>query len=255
MSFKFSKSLGINEVHHTTLLPFFWLMVAFVSFPAMLSGQAITGFSGYFSIPVAELSPDKSVNVGYNQLNRKYYGFYNRKYDLDVGFIDVGFLPFMEVGIRMTRPRGFQTEKKTTWDRMISSRILPLEETKYFPAIALGFQGFFTTEKNGGANFFNSSYIVVTKNFKSDWLIKKFGCSLGYGNDIIKATTYQFIGFFGGIKITPLQLDFLELMLEYDAEKWNAGARVTILKHVIIIAGYEGMDAFSGGLSYRLFLP
>ncbi len=232
-----------------------FLIVVLTMFSAPVSGQSTTGFSGYFSIPTAELSPDKSVNIGYNQLNRKYYGFYEGKYDLDVGFIDIGFLPIMEVGIRITRPRGFQTENKTTWDRMIASRVLPVKESKYFPAVAVGFQGFFTTGDDGGANYFNSTYIVATKNFTTGWLINKLGFSLGYGNDILKASTYQFIGIFGGLKFSPKNMDYLELMVEYDADKWNAGARIIILKHIILLAGFEGLDSFSGGLSYRFMLP
>lgn len=231
------------------------IFIVFLMFSSGAMGQATTGFSGYFSIPAAELSPEKSVNIGYNQLSGKYYGFYDGKYDLDVGFADIGFLPFMEVGIRMTRPRGFKTEQKTLWDRMISTKLLPLYETRYFPAIAVGFQGFFTTGEGGGANYFNSTYIVATKNLKMKWVIENIGISLGYGEDLMEAQTYQFIGIFGGIKITPKSMDYLELMLEYDAEKWNAGARVTLVKHFILLAGYEGMDSFSCGLSYRFQLP
>jgi len=231
------------------------LTIVFLMLSTNAMAQATTGFSGYFSIPAAELSPEKSVNIGYNQLSGKYYGFYNGSYDLDVGFADIGFLPFMEVGIRMTRPRGFQTENKTTWDRMICTKLLPLYETRYFPAIAVGFQGFFTTGEGGGANYFNSTYIVATKNLKMNRVIENIGISLGYGEDLMEAQTYQFIGVFGGIKITPKSMDYLELMVEYDAEKWNAGARVTLLKHIILLAGYEGMDSFSCGVSYRFQLP
>lgn len=238
---------------HTPLILF--LMVIFALFSGAVVGQSTTGFSGYFSIPTAELSPDKSVNIGYNQLNRKYYGFYEGKHDLDVGFIDIGFLPIMEVGIRITRPRGFQTENKTTWDRMIASRILPVKETKYFPAVAVGFQGFFTTGKDGGANYFNSTYIVASKNFTTGWFINKFGLSLGYGSDILKASSYQFIGVFGGFKFSPKNMDNLELMVEYDTDKWNVGARIICFKHIILLAGFEGLDSFSGGVSYRFLLP
>ena len=218
-------------------------------------GQSTAGFSGYFGIPSADLSPDKSLTIGYHQLNKKYYDFYDGKYNLDVGYMDIGFLPILEIGIRITRPRGFDTERKTTWDRMICVRGLPVKETKYFPAVVLGFQGFYTTAEGKGASYFNSTYIVLTKNITFKKVLKNLGLTAGYGSDIIPANTYQYIGFFGGIKLTPRHLDFLELMLDYDADKWNAGARVTILKHLIILVGYEGMDAFSGGVSYRFLLP
>ena len=138
---------------------------------------------------------------------------------------------------------------------MIALRGLPLKESRYFPAVVVGFQGFYTTAKGKGASYFNSTYIVLTKNFHFKKVFRNLGLTAGYGSDIIPANTYQYIGFFGGVKITPQHLDFLELMMDYDADKWNAGIRVTILKHLILLAGYEGLDAFSGGLSYRFTLP
>jgi hypothetical protein len=238
------------------VLFFIFTFCVFYFFPTQTLSQSTTGFSGYFSIPSAVLSPDKSINIGYNQLHKKYQDFYHGKYDLDVGFIDIGFLPFMEVGIRITRPRGFKNpESKTTWDRMIAARVLPIKETKFFPGIAIGFQNFFTTGDNGGASHFNSTYIVASKNFEIKNWFENLGITAGYGSDIIQASDYQFIGIFGGIEITPVKLEFLQLILEYDAEKFNAGARLTLFKHLILLAGYEGLDAFSAGFSYRFYLP
>ena len=251
-----NKTSLIKRLNERFVLIVILASIVFNFVPTQIKSQSTTGFSGYFSIPSAVLSPDKSVNIGYNQLNKKYQEFYNGKYDMDVGFIDIGFLPIMEVGIRITRPRGFKNpDSKTTWDRMIAARVLPIKETKYFPGIAIGFQNFFTTGDNGGASHFNSTYIVATKNFEIKHWFKNLGITLGYGSDFMEASDYQFIGFFGGIEITPGKLEFLQLILEYDAENLNAGARLTLFKHLILLAGYEGLDAFSAGFSYRFYLP
>jgi hypothetical protein len=46
----------------------------------------------------------------------------------------------------------------------------------------------------------------------------------------------------------------MEVFCEYDCEKTNAGFRVTVLKHLVILGGLEGLKAPSGGVSYKLIL-
>jgi hypothetical protein len=95
----------------------------------------------------------------------------------------------------------------------------------------------------------------MSKNFKLQKVIGRIGVTAGYGAEIFQSADYQYIGLFYGIKISPKNMDYLELMVEYDAEKWNAGMRLIILKHIVILAGFEGMDSFSGGISYKFLLP
>jgi hypothetical protein len=161
------------------------------------------------------------------------------------------------MGLRVSYPEGANQQGDKTYigDRMVSARIKPLNEGKWYPAVVIGLQGAYATSVEGSTSFFNSTYLVATKNFGFKKVINTFGLSLGYGSEVIPANTYQFIGFFGGIRIVPKHLEFLELMLEYDAERWNIGTRITLFKHLIILAGFEGFDAFSGGISYRFLLP
>ena len=224
------------------------------------NAQSLTGMSGGYSIPTAELQKDKSVWVGYSFLNKKYNRVWNKDpRNVHAGYVTINYLPFLEIGLRVSYPQGANSEgdKKYIGDRMLSARIKPLKEGKWYPAVVVGFQGFFTTtfDNGGGASYFNSTYLVVTKNFGFKKVVKNLGATLGYGSDIIPASTHQFVGVFGGIDVVFHHLGFMEFMLEYDAGKWNAGTRVTLFKHLIILAGLEGMDAFSGAISYRFLLP
>ena len=172
-------------------------------------------------------------------------------------FVTTTFIPFVELSVRYSRMIDLPGElyKSTVGDRMASIRVRPLKEGRYHPAVVVGLQNFFTTLQSGGASHFNSTYVVLTKNFRLNTFIDRVGVTAGYGSDLFTAADYQFLGLFYGINFSPKNMDFLELMVEYDADKWNAGARVTILKHVVILAGLEGMDAFSGGISYKFQLP
>ena len=243
------------------------LFIATALVPGNCLAQSLTGLSGGYSIPSADFQEDKTLIFGYNYLNSKYYDLYSRGHDYSysVGYFDLTMLPFAEVSVRITYPNGYNADHEAIiiGDRMISGRLRPLKEGKYHPSVVVGLQGFYkTTGGSGlinadgaGASYFNSSYLVLTKNFHFQKVLDRLGVTVGYGSDIIKANTHQFIGLFGGVNFSPKNMEFLELMMEYDADKWNAGARITILKHVVILAGLEGLDAFSGGISYKLTLP
>ncbi|HZK08115.1 MAG TPA: YjbH domain-containing protein [Bacteroidales bacterium] len=219
--------------------------------------QSLPGTTGYFNIPSAEIYPDRTLFVGTNLLNKEYKKWGNPDYHAMDFFVTTTFIPFVELSVRYSRMIDLPGElyKSTVGDRMASIRVRPLKEGRYHPAVVVGLQNFFTTLQSGGASHFNSTYVVLTKNFRLNTFIDRVGVTAGYGSDLFTAADYQFLGLFYGINFSPKNMDFLELMVEYDADKWNAGARVTILKHVVILAGLEGMDAFSGGISYKFQLP
>lgn len=219
--------------------------------------QSLTGTTGYFNIPSAEIYPDRSIYLGTSLINKEYKKWGNPDYHAMAFYATSTFLPFMELSIRYTRMIDLPSEQyeSTAGDRMASARIRPVEEGKYYPSVVIGFQNFFTTLESGNASHFNSSYIVTTKNFRFSHVLSRVGVTAGYGMELFKSSDYQFIGFFGGINFSPKNMEYLELMMEYDAEKWNAGMRITILKHVVLLAGLEGLDAFSFGVNYKFRLP
>lgn len=251
------KSLSISFVWQIL----FCILMAGVSF-----AQSLPGLSGGYSIPSGDFQKDKTIIFGYHHLNSKYYDLYSLKkgYTHSVGYATLTFLPFAEVSLRITYPNGYNADHEDIiiGDRMISGRLQPLKEGKYHPSVVIGIQGMYKTAGDGifnfegeGASYFNSSYIVMTKNFHPNRFVGKIALTAGYGSDIIGANTYQFIGLFYGLTISPKNMEYLELMIENDADKWNAGMRLTILKHIVLLAGMEGLDAFSGGLSLKFQLP
>lgn len=225
--------------------------------PDICKSQSLPGTTGYFNIPSANINADKSIYFGSSLLHKKYKKWGNPDYHGMAFFITTTFIPRVEISIRYSRLIDLPSElyNSTVGDRMASARFQPVLEGKYYPSVVVGLQNFFTTLQTGDASHFNSTYIVLSKNLNLNCFISKIGLTAGYGDKIFTSADYQFIGLFGGIAISPKNMEYLDLMLEYDAEKWNAGMRLTVLKHIVILAGFEGMDAFSGGLSYKFILP
>jgi hypothetical protein len=232
-----------------------FLSLIVLGFTAIASAQSLTGTTGYYNIPSGQIHEDRTMFVGANLLSKEHKKWGSPNHDAMNFFVTTSFLPFAEISIRFTRVIGLDDYSSTVGDRMASARLQVLNEGKYHPSAVVGFQNFFTTLNSGQASHFNSTYIAFTKNFPLAKVLKNVGLTAGYGSEIFSAADYQFIGLFGGIKITPQHLEFLEMMFEYDGDKWNAGARVTILKHIVLLGGLEGLDAFSGGVSYRFMLP
>ncbi len=218
--------------------------------------QSIPGTTGYFNIPSADLFEDKTVYFGFNRAAKRYQDYADGEYDLNIFYATITYLEFIELSVRYTRLDGFDPPgRKQAGDRMASLRLRALNEGHYNPAIVIGFQNIYTTVQSGEASHFNSTYLVATKNFDLSCFIYRLGLSIGYGSDFFQAADYQFIGIFGGIRVVPEQFKFLELLVEYDADKWNIGTKITLVKRICVIAGYEGFRSFSGGVSYRFKLP
>lgn len=211
--------------------------------------QSLTGISGMFSIPIATINKDGEFTSGINYIERKYLKYANGNRDIINFYVYLNYLPFLEIGLRATRQLNYQGKSHTV-DRMFNFKIKLIEEKKYLPVIAFGMNNPVSTEVN--ANHFNSTYLVITKNIYLSDSTQALNITLGYGSDLIKAADYQFIGFFGGVSYKPF--NFMEVMIEYDAERFNSALRFTLLNHIKILAGFMGMKDFSGGIGYSFVL-
>ncbi len=134
-------------------------------------------------------------------------------------FAMVGLVPRVEAGLRLTYGTLFL---KSTTDRVFCVKCLLIQESHLIPATALGVQDMIGIEKN-----FNSLYVVSSK--KLGFLgIEPVRLHLGYGTDwwdyiSNKAKGHRFIGLFGGVEMKAAP--FLSLLVEYDADDVNLGAR------------------------------
>jgi len=231
--------------------------------------QTVAGFSGLYSIPTAELNNDGDLIFGTSYLDKKFYsrGYY--KYNGLTYYTSLTFLPFFEISLRLNQMIDYPYETQGIGDRMPAARFRILSEKKYLPAISLGLHDFVWVLGGTQAIHFNSTYLAVSKNLKFDFMfLKNIGLHLAYGsNELVRAEHYQFIGFFGGISISPT--NYLTFYVENDGKElqrkkgggnfernsgndFHLGGRVVILKYLILNAGLFQFKTPSGSLSLKI---
>ncbi|MBU1101981.1 MAG: YjbH domain-containing protein [Bacteroidetes bacterium] len=227
--------------------------------PWHINAQNFTGTKGLVTIPSADFNESGELLFSISSLDKRFNGVGEYKYNAVVGYLNFGFLPFMEVGLKLTYP--FDHPRSALGDRTFYFRIKFINETENLPQIVLGVHD--PIGPGGGDNAIhnNSLYLVATKHFAVSKM-NDISLTLGYGSDLIKAEVHQFIGLFGGASFDFLshrQTDSLftidySLLLEYDAERFNGGVRITLFDHVKILAGLMEMRYLSGGVSVSMKL-
>ncbi len=226
--------------------PHLIIMLALVWLGPSLQGRAqITGTSSLVTIPVADMPPDGSITFGGGFVDRRYSAYLSGRVDYTPLSVSVGFLPFLEVGFRFSRPLNLD-DRERLGDRMVSARFRILTEGRRRPAIVVGAHDFLTVEER---NYFNALYVVASKHFEA---LIPVGLHAGYGTDLMKALAHQFVGPFGGISLTIIRHG--EVLFEYDADRINAGVRVDVLDRIRVLLALQGFDTVIAGASVTLHL-
>lgn len=203
--------------------------------------QALTGLSGLVSVPTAEILDDLEFAVGINFLNRKHLTYFNGRQHTNAYFVTMGFLPFLELGLRYSR--ALDPGPGSVGDRMVSARFQIVNERKVLPAVVIGVHDLFS---NVGGHF-NALYGVASKQ-----LSPQLGLHLGYGVNWLNARNHEFVGLFGGVSWSPVQI--ITFMLENDGQRFNGGLRFYFFQHIGVLVGFQNFDSLSGGLSYHFRL-
>ncbi len=208
--------------------------------------QSLTGATGLMSIPTGEILEDGEFSFGVNVLNKKHLEYFDGQQHTNVYFVTIGFLPFLEAGLRYTR--AWEPGPSSVGDRMISMRVQMLKERDATPSLVLGAHDVLSTV----GRHFNALYLVGSKNMSQVFGVREMVLHLGYGVDWIAARNHDFVGLFGGVSWAPHST--VTVMIEYDADRLNAGLRFFILHHLGLLVGVNGLDALSGGISYTFKL-
>ncbi|HEX2191289.1 MAG TPA: YjbH domain-containing protein [Longimicrobiaceae bacterium] len=220
-------------------------MLAVQAFQAVesLAAQTLTGPTGLVTVPTAELQPDGAVTAGLNRVDADFHRYDSperRGHDALVQYATLGFLPFVEVGLRLTRV--LDVPRQALGDRFVSVRVRLVEEGAGTPAVALGVHDLV------GTRIFHAEYVAASKKLAAGPL-GEVGVHLGYGGDWLplRAEGRQFLGPFGGVSVAPRP--WAVLLVEHDAERVNAGLRLLPWR-LSFLAALHDLRALSWGIGY-----
>ncbi len=194
------------------------------------------GFNAVMTVPTARLQPDGYVALGVGYIPKPYGGFVGLDHNNLAYFANVGFLPFLEVGLRSTVALNY--ELPSIGDRMAIVRLRLLSESHNRPAVLIGMHDPFRAAAPGLSGHFNALYAVATKNFLGPNHLN-VDVTMGHGVDWFKAYFNEFNGLFGGVSIGYRKVFFIKS--EYDAIRFNIGCGVELGK--FLAANFVLIDA------------
>lgn len=218
-----------------------------------LHAQHSMGVTGLLNIPTADMQTDGTFMVGANYLSEQMLpDFWN--YNSGNYFLNITFLPFLEVGYRCT----LMKLKTGKWnqDRSVSLKIRPLKEGMYWPSLVVGSNDALTSRqlntfnKETGNRYFSSVYGVATKHLQPGG--HDLGLSFGYNIPFRKNTPRERL--FGGMSYSPAFFRPLTLMAEYDGCVVNMGGSLRLFNHFTVHLFCYDLKAISGGIRYELVL-
>lgn len=227
-------------------------IIILLSLSTSVFGQTLLGTTGYLNIPSADMQEDGTFYFGGSFINQAYIDSYQGgDYDAMTYFLDLTFLPFLEVSFGSTRLLN-STSEWTTVDRRVSFRFRPLRERKYIPAIVIGAHDLYTSipKENETNQYFSSLYIVATKNIPVRG--SEFGVTLGYGINAFRNN--QFLGLFGGVSFSPGFYRPMKFIAEYDGKGVNLGLNAMFFRHLFVYVMVHEFQYPLGGIAYHVYL-
>jgi hypothetical protein len=231
---------SLPELRFAVLL----ITLALLGSEGPLAAQSLAGTTGLVAIPTAHMPRDGTVALGVNHIDRRHHGYDNPGYDEHSGLVEyasIGFLPFVEVGLRLTRVVG--VPRLALGDRMVSVRLRLVDEGARTPAVVVGAHDLVGTRR------FHTVYAVASRSVAGVRGVGDVSAHLGVGGDPLGLglRSRGLRGAFGGVSVSPVPP--IALMAEYDGGQVNAGVRLRLGRFALLAAAQD-LEGFSGGLSY-----
>jgi exopolysaccharide biosynthesis protein YbjH len=168
------------------------------------NAPSLQGFTGLLNTPNAEVTDDGKFDALYSKQIEDRFRAQTAREESYV--FSIGFLPFAELGGRLTEAPGVMRDLSAN----IKVRVPFIPRGYYLPDVAFGVQ-----DIGGGVKLLQTKYAVLSEEL---WRLR---LSLGYGSgpDRMK-------GVFGGAELKVFE--WLYLIGENDTRETNAGARLVV---------------------------
>lgn len=201
--------------------------------------QSVTGTSGLIHIPSARMMEDGQLVLGAAYIPKPYFQRYGRNENPGLNtYLTYGILPFVEIMFRYTHELNIPVNTITQYfpDRMLGIRARIMKETKYLPAMVIGFQDPSSLiGTSSGATNYAVSYIVFSKALKLNFGDLDF--SMGYSKEFFDSRSKDIEDFFSGVSFTPNIFDKASISIEHNSKNFNIGLRISPIKAFNFVIG------------------
>lgn len=223
--------------------------------PHAAKAQYPQGTTGLLTIPTADMQSDGTFMCGANYLP-SYITLSTWSYDTANYFLNMTFLPFIEVGYLCTIFKFSNGVYQQ--DRALSVRLRPLKEAKWYPSIVVGTSdamsfsqdNFNPLDEVDANRYYGGIYGVATKHFNIGQ--ERIGVTVGY-NYKTQDAAYKY-GMFYGVSYNPSIYPDCTIMADLNSDIVSIGAAVKLFNHLSINVYCYDFAAFAGGLRYEIKL-
>lgn len=244
------------------------LLIALLLISLTATAQQYTGLNGLIHVPSAEMDPAGEARIGGHFMNgefmpdQKTWYYHGKRYNTGDFYLSLTPFKWVEIGYTITLMKheaAYEGDRDGDWrkDRYFSIKFLPLQEGKYWPAVAIGANDFLSSDtfktysSRKSNNFWGNFFLAMTKHFC-------FG-----GNELAPTLVYRHFvrdfnhrwnGVVGGLTYRPSFARNWRAIVEWTGCDVNFGIDCCLWKHLLLQASLQGGKYPSAGICYMVNL-
>ena len=243
----------------------FFLSIAILTLAMIpLAGRAqqYTGISGLLHVPSADMHHEGDACIGIHYLNKNMlpdvgFLYNNEKYNTYDYYLSITPYSWIELSYvctkRMDMVDGEPVYKRK--DRNFSMKIRPLQEGKYWPAVAIGCNdvassvaSIITSNNDNVQLYFQNYYLATTKHF--DLGGNELGVTLAY-RYYTRDYNAKWNGIVGGVTFRPSFFPQARAIAEWTGNEFQIGIDALLFRHIFIQASLKDFKYPCVGICFQ----
>ncbi len=243
----------------------FFLSIAILTLAMIpLAGRAqqYTGISGLLHVPSADMHHEGDACIGIHYLDKNMlpdvgFLYNNEKYNTYDYYLSITPYSWIELSYvctkRMDMVDGEPVYKRK--DRNFSMKIRPLQEGKYWPAVAIGCNdvassvaSIITSNNDNVQLYFQNYYLATTKHF--DLGGNELGVTLAY-RYYTRDYNAKWNGIVGGVTFRPSFFPQARAIAEWTGNEFQIGIDALLFRHIFIQASLKDFKYPCVGLCFQ----
>lgn len=243
----------------------FFLSIAILTLamiPLAGKAQQYTGISGLLHVPSADMHHEGDACIGIHYLNKNMlpdvgFLYNNEKYNTYDYYLSITPYSWIELSYvctkRMDMVDGEPVYKRK--DRNFSMKIRPLQEGKYWPAVAIGCNdvassvaSIITSNNDNVQLYFQNYYLATTKHF--DLGGNELGVTLAY-RYYTRDYNAKWNGIVGGVTFRPSFFPQARAIAEWTGNEFQIGIDALLFRHIFIQASLKDFKYPCVGICFQ----